>query len=202
MKSTITVPAVVVAAFFLHLCCSSPAPIAEEIEKAVQEEGLDAAVARYHELKRESPERYDFGIDQLRNLAEKLYRSGKVHEAIRLAELNAEVFPDSAIVYYDLATAFHYSGDRAKSRQNITRSLELDPLSLSSVILKKKIWVNIANSFSAANEFDHEYFRAQTSAERLDEMQFLREQYLKMNKKAGDAHRKGLRRVIAVVKQA
>jgi len=67
--------------------------------------------------------------------------------------------------------------------------------------MKKKIWVNKVDSFSAAEKFDDEYHRTQTPAQRLDEMQFLREQYFKMNKEACDAHRKGLRRVIKVIKQ-
>ena len=69
-------------------------------------------------------------------------------------------------------------------------------------VMKKKIWVNRASSFSAAEKFDDEYYRARTASQRLDEMQFLREQYFKMNKEARDAHRKGLRRIITIVKQA
>lgn len=68
--------------------------------------------------------------------------------------------------------------------------------------MKDKIWVNKADSFSAAEKFDEEYYRTQTAVQRLDEMQFLREQYFKMNKEACDAHRKGLRRIIKVTKQA
>ena len=68
--------------------------------------------------------------------------------------------------------------------------------------MKKKIWANIVNSFSDAEKFDDEYYRSQTPLQRLDEMQFLREQYMKMNQEAEDAHRKGLRRVIKVIKQA
>lgn len=68
--------------------------------------------------------------------------------------------------------------------------------------MKKKIWVNIAKSFSAAEKFDDEYYKRQTPAQRLDEMQFLREQYFKMNKEAEDAHREGLRRVVRIIKQA
>jgi hypothetical protein len=66
--------------------------------------------------------------------------------------------------------------------------------------MKRKIWVNIADSFSNAEDFDSEYYKKQTPDERLDAMQFLREQYCKMNKKAEDAHRKGLRRLIKVTK--
>ncbi len=66
--------------------------------------------------------------------------------------------------------------------------------------MKEKIWVNKAESFSDAEKFDNEYYENQTTEQRLDTMQFLREQYCKMKEKAGDAHRKGLRRFIKVTK--
>ena len=67
--------------------------------------------------------------------------------------------------------------------------------------MKKKIWINKPDTFSVAEKFDHEYYRTLTASQRLDEMQFLREQYFKMDKEAEDAHRKGLRRTIKVIKQ-
>lgn len=66
--------------------------------------------------------------------------------------------------------------------------------------MKQKVWVNKAESFADAERFDSEYYENQTPERRLDTMQLLREQYCKMNKKAGDAHRKGLRRFIKVTK--
>lgn len=67
--------------------------------------------------------------------------------------------------------------------------------------MKKKVWVNIANSFLSAEKLDNEYYKTQTAVQGLDEMQILREQYFKMNKEARDAHREGLRRVVKVIKQ-
>lgn len=157
MRKTTAVLGVAVVVLFLHVHCSSQIPIADEIEKTIDADGIEAAVARYHELKRVSPDRYDFGIDQLRPLAEKLYESGKVSEAIRLAELNAGSFPDSPIVYYDLARAFHYSGDPERSKQNILKSMELDPLRLASVILKKKIFF-VPDDFEVPTRLETEDF--------------------------------------------
>ena len=56
--------------------------------------------------------------------------------------------------------------------------------------MKKTIWINKADSFAAAEEFDDKYYRSHTAPQRLAEMQFLREQYFKMNKEAGDEHSK------------
>ncbi len=66
--------------------------------------------------------------------------------------------------------------------------------------MKQNVWVNKAESFADAERFDSEYYENQTAERRLDTMQFLRDQYCKRNKKAGDAQRKGLRRFIKVTK--
>ena len=65
----------------------------------------------------------------------------------------------------------------------------------------KKIWVNKTYSFKDAERFDENYYLNMTSAERLDIMQFLRESYYKINKRLKDESRKGLRRVIKIIKQ-
>lgn len=134
------IPGILVLMACLSGCVTSRSSIADEVERVIREDGIDAAIAKYRELKETSPEKYDFDIGELRKLGWKLFKNGERQQAIRIAELNAEMFPDSAIVYFDLAKAFHYSGDREQSRQNILRSLELDSLSLASVILKKKIF--------------------------------------------------------------
>ncbi len=65
----------------------------------------------------------------------------------------------------------------------------------------KKIWVNKTYSFKDAERFDENYYLNMTSAERLDIMQFLRESYYKINKRLKNESRKGLRRVIKIIKQ-
>ena len=65
----------------------------------------------------------------------------------------------------------------------------------------KKIWVNKTYSFEDAERFDENYYLNMTSTERLDIMQFLRESYYKINKRLKNESRKGLRRVIKIIKQ-
>lgn len=65
----------------------------------------------------------------------------------------------------------------------------------------EKIWVNIAKSFKEAEEFDLQYYLNMTPEKRLDIMQFLRDEYIKMKKLDKDEIRKGLRRSIKVIKQ-
>lgn len=74
----------------------------------------------------------------------------------------------------------------------------------------KKIWVNKTDSFQKAEEFDEKYNLSLSPEERLSDVQFLREEYLKMNpapqggarvkKGLRSESRKGLRRVLKVIK--
>jgi len=43
----------------------------------------------------------------------------------------------------------------------------------------KKIWINRAKSFEEAQEFDNEYYSSFSSAERVESVQFLREEDIK-----------------------
>jgi hypothetical protein len=66
----------------------------------------------------------------------------------------------------------------------------------------KKIWINRAKSFEEAQEFDNTYYACFSSAERLESVQILREEYIKMNGLANREDGKRLRRVFRVIKQA
>ena len=65
----------------------------------------------------------------------------------------------------------------------------------------EKIWVNKATSFADAEKFDEDYYFNLTSLERLETVQFLRESYYKIKKDLNNESRKGLRRVVKVIKQ-
>ena len=62
----------------------------------------------------------------------------------------------------------------------------------------KKIWVNKANSFKEAAEFDSSYYMKMSKSERISTMQFLREIYLKF-KGSRNADGKRLRRVVKII---
>ena len=68
--------------------------------------------------------------------------------------------------------------------------------------MKKKIWLNISRSFKEALEFDDAYYLAQSPQERLETVQILREEYEKIKKGKNLEDRKGLRRVLKLIKQA
>ena len=65
-----------------------------------------------------------------------------------------------------------------------------------------KIWMKRAKSFSEAQEQDTDYYLNMSAQERLEIVQFLREQYPKFARVKLSESGKGLRRTVRVVKQA
>jgi hypothetical protein len=66
----------------------------------------------------------------------------------------------------------------------------------------KKIWINRAKSFEEAQEFDDAYYLSFSSAERVENVQILREEYFKNHGMKFREDGKRLRRVFRVIKQA
>jgi len=65
----------------------------------------------------------------------------------------------------------------------------------------QKIWMKKANSFYEAQKQDQDYYLKMSPEERLEIVQFLREQYLKFGRVDINEIGKGLRRIITVVQQ-
>ena len=66
----------------------------------------------------------------------------------------------------------------------------------------QKIWVRKAKSFSKAQEQDIEYYLKMSPQERLETVQFLREQHPKFARVKLNESRKRLRRTVRIVQQA
>ena len=65
----------------------------------------------------------------------------------------------------------------------------------------QKIWIRKARSFSEAWEQDKDYYLNMSAKERLETVQFLREQYPKFAGDYASESGKGLRRTITVIQQ-
>lgn len=68
--------------------------------------------------------------------------------------------------------------------------------------MNKRIWVNKSDSFKGAQDFDFEYYLSMSAEERLETVQFLREEYFKIKKGLRHEGRERLQRVIKVIQQA
>jgi glyoxylase-like metal-dependent hydrolase (beta-lactamase superfamily II) len=99
------------------------APMTEELV----EDGVEAAVARYRQLKKEEPEDWSFAERELNMLGYQLLNRNRFDDAIVILELNVAVFPEAFNTYDSLGEAYMLAGRTGEAIANYERSLELNP---------------------------------------------------------------------------
>lgn len=99
---------------------------AERLGKAIEEHGLDTALKMFAKL-RENPGNYKFNADEFKALGNKLLNKQKYEAAVAVFSLNIELFPKSSNVYYNLAKACMYTGDRDCAERNFKIALNKNP---------------------------------------------------------------------------
>jgi CubicO group peptidase (beta-lactamase class C family) len=100
--------------------------VRQELARTMQQQGLDAAISRYRELKATGPAEV-FDEDLLNTAGYMLLRGGRVEEAVTVFELNVAEYPDAWNPYDSLGEAYLAAGDTARAIENYERSLELNP---------------------------------------------------------------------------
>ncbi len=97
------------------------------------------ALARYDELKKNHPEEYDFGENQLNALGYQLLGAGKADDAVQIFKRNVELFPDSFNPYDSLGEAYMEAGDRENAIKNYAQSLLLNPGNANAIQMLQKL---------------------------------------------------------------
>lgn len=112
--------------------------IAEAIRPVIDEEGVQAGIEYYLELrgaeverhrriKESRQEKYDFGESQLNELGYRYLGGDETETAIEIFKLNVEAYPDGFNTYDSLGEAYMEAGQAELAIQNYERSLELNP---------------------------------------------------------------------------
>ncbi len=97
------------------------------LQDLVTNQGLDAAVKRYQELKAAQFGDVYASEGELASLAYRLLRKKMFAEALTFLRLNTEAYPKSADAFANLADGLKKSGDKAQALQACQHALELDP---------------------------------------------------------------------------
>ena len=113
--------------------------IGEALAQTIAAQGIDAAVAQYHDVKSKQASAYDFSEGELNTLGYQLLQMKKMKEAIRIFQLNVEAYPRSGNVYDSLAEAYMDNGDKELAIANYQKSLQLDPANTNAVEMLKKL---------------------------------------------------------------
>jgi tetratricopeptide (TPR) repeat protein len=103
--------------------------LTDEILDAFRESGLDAAEARYRELREQYYGRaaYDFGQGSLNMVTETLAREGDSDAALAMIALNIEHNPEEHWPHMLQAQVMAQSGDLDGAIASAEKALELDP---------------------------------------------------------------------------
>ena len=107
--------------------------IARTLYETMREKNPEAAISRYRELKKASPQAFDFRPTELNQLGYALLQAERVDDAIKIFQLNIEAYPDYANGYDSLAEAYAAKGEKSLAIKNYAKSLELDPNNANAV---------------------------------------------------------------------
>ncbi|MFD1095571.1 serine hydrolase [Salegentibacter chungangensis] len=99
--------------------------VAKELLSTIAEQGLEAALARFKELK--SDDQYALRENEINIAGYQLLRTGMTKEAIAVFKLNVEEFPESGNVYDSLGEAYMEDGNIEMAIKNYEKSVEIDP---------------------------------------------------------------------------
>lgn len=122
-------PGIEVSCVTCHGGVRRPEAIGSIVTRIVADDGVDAAVERYTDLRSRYFGRaaYDFGERPLVSVAERLMEGGDLDAAARLLELNLEFLPESAQSAFVLAQIHEERGETADAIRYYERTLELAP---------------------------------------------------------------------------
>ncbi len=122
-----------------HAGAPAKPSIAGEISHDLLWKGIAEGIAKYHRLKQERPNDFNFAESELNNLGYNLLRQDKKLEAIAMFKLNTEVYPTSANAFDSLAEAYLASGDSAHARACYEKVLALLPESKYNAEFKSRL---------------------------------------------------------------
>jgi hypothetical protein len=105
-----------------------PKSLQTKLLEIVQTDGVDAAIARYRQLRKDDTlsGKYNFGEWEINELARHLVDAGNKPAAIAFLEMNGGYYPQSASIETQLGVLFEAT-DKVKALQHYRQALEKDP---------------------------------------------------------------------------
>lgn len=106
-----------------------PQTLQDVLTETIENEGVDAAIAKYRELREEyyGGFQFDFRKWSLMALTESLAKKEMLDEARRFLELNVEIYPEFGWSYYRLGQVLLRKGEKETAVANLRKASELLP---------------------------------------------------------------------------
>lgn len=112
-----------------HRGNKKPVMLEDVLLTTIEEKGLPEAISTYHQLHDEyyGSFTYDFTPHTLVKLVEMLNDDKRYDDALGVANLNIEVYPQSGMAYYGLGEAYEAKGDKQKAVESYEKAKQLSP---------------------------------------------------------------------------
>lgn len=122
-------PRVQVGCVTCHHGLALPKSLQTTLLEVVEKDGAAAAVARYRELRADTLTlgQYNFGEWEINELARRLFEKDRTADAIAILEMNAEFYPKSAAIDFQLGELHRLRGERDKAIARYRAALEKAP---------------------------------------------------------------------------
>ena len=113
--------------------------IGRVIYKFIKKIGIDAAIDKYHDLKKNNQKDYRFHEVELNALGYRLMTENKMSQAIKIFKLNVEAYPKAWNVYDSLGEAYMKTGKTKLAIKYYQKSVELNPKNKGGITTLKKL---------------------------------------------------------------
>ncbi len=105
--------------------------IAALMNESINAKGVKEAIEQYKSLKADTT--YDASANQLGMLIMRLADKGKAKDAIEVAKLGVEMFPNDTQQYFRLGYAYQKDGNKESAKEQYKKALELDAFNASAM---------------------------------------------------------------------
>jgi CubicO group peptidase (beta-lactamase class C family) len=115
--------------------------ISTEVRNTIDSSGIDAGIARYHEIKNSPTEEFQFNEDDMNRLGYYYFENDQIDEALAVFKLNVEEYPKSFNVYDSYGEALKENGQHDLAIENYKKSLEINPGNTAGIEMLEKLGV-------------------------------------------------------------
>lgn len=112
-----------------HRGNKEPKMLEDVLYSTIQKKGIDEAISTYHKLHDDyyGGFTYDFRDHTLVKLVEMLDEDKKYDDAMKIAQLNLEMYPNSGVAMYGLGQVYEAKGNKEKAIETYKKAIELMP---------------------------------------------------------------------------